>query len=227
LNGTWLLVWDKELLPVSLIVILLLTSSVGAAYFRSQTLAYPKHLISLRRNNGSPSSSTEETTPIIPAAVNSNTEPLTSASHLYTLKKIGSYIVTRLPFALYFGWLLAASLVNTFVVFFPIDPKAPTATVPIALVSLTLLSLFCLYLLVHWNEPVVSLVAIWALRGISFGGAVETYPGEKGGEIVALWTWSLAVALGVLIVLWKVFGRSILLFILTRIRRNDISHSDV
>ncbi|KAJ3184126.1 hypothetical protein HK101_009858 [Irineochytrium annulatum] len=107
----------------------------------------------------------------------------------------------RLPFAIYFGWLFCAWVVNVFIVFFPIDATNPGATVPYAQAAFIFIGLFAVAIAVKFRDVAVTFVAIWAMSSVPSSGVVSRYP-EQGFTIkyTAVWVSSILAFLVVIVV---------------------------
>ena len=86
------------------------------------------------------------------------------------VKAVGKWVWMRVPWGLYLGWILAASLANTFAYFWPlrVGPEEISAVVGIAIVGVV-----GVVLTVWFTDPVPAAVLVWALVAIRQGGAQE------------------------------------------------------
>ncbi|KAJ3327770.1 hypothetical protein HDU76_011153 [Blyttiomyces sp. JEL0837] len=199
-NMSWLTVWNNNELNGSLIVIILLATSVGHMYFRTN----PKNPVSLSTLGYNATHSSDEQRPLLttPAAAVEETESWLT------------YLCVRAPWGLYFGWLLCADSVNFFIVFLRIDDATPLATLPYAIAAVIVVFLVGFHLLLTFQEPLAPLVISWALSSIPYNRTIKHFPDVHDSFEVCVYIWvsriaSVLLGAGVL-AFWIVKGREVL-----------------
>ncbi|KAJ3082008.1 hypothetical protein HK102_001978 [Quaeritorhiza haematococci] len=81
-----------------------------------------------------------------------------------------NYWVIRFQFSIYGAWLLAASTVNTFIGFRPIDLSDPSDTIPGSIAALVIVGIVGVIMQMWRQDAAVGGVITWALVAISRGG---------------------------------------------------------
>ncbi|KAJ3107284.1 hypothetical protein HDU97_004423 [Phlyctochytrium planicorne] len=164
LNSFWLYCYSNHYHVLSFYVILAMTLTVAAIYYRVHPFSRGIPFGVLRLDDRNPILVREEGRPLIAVR---------------NVKKEDGWIVrvfVGITFAMYTGWLICASTVSLFTVYLRIDPAKPLATLPYGIIALVLLSLFASVILHIFQDMTIPLVAIWALTSIPNNGAVEKYP---------------------------------------------------
>ncbi|KAJ3099690.1 hypothetical protein HDU97_002859 [Phlyctochytrium planicorne] len=183
-NVGWLLVWNSGNLFMAFVVIVFLTSSVGLIFWRTHPIS--RHLPVVD----------SESAPLLngPRDESGNGRVGPRDSYL-------SYVVVRLPFTMYFAWLCCATVVNFFIITFPIDPANPTLTIPIAQVTFGFLGLLSVVAMIVFREATFPLVIIWALSSIPYSSTARAYPGP-GADAVAFTANMTAILVTLAVTLW-------------------------